>query len=179
MSRTFGKVGRSGSRLLTGSPARGSTPTLPWLPALRWLPASAGRSFLAIELPQRPGDVTLDERVVARRGVVRLERMRRPFPAGVANRDGQVPAKPAHAGPLHRAPLQQRPQLVVRSRPQIEQARRVQPFAGLPGRIRRHTRRRLVVVRTDVLADVTAVRMRTDRCTVLVRNGSLGLNREI
>ena len=50
--------------------------------------------------------------------------------AAVADRDREVPAQPLHAGALHRAALQQRPQLVVRSLPQVEQPRAVEPARG-------------------------------------------------
>ena len=73
--------------------------------------------------------------------------LRRRGVAGVADRHRQVPAQPPDAGPLHRAALQQRAQLVVRPPPQIEQRRRVEAGPRLPRRIGGHAGRRRQVPR--------------------------------
>src|SRR5687767_2366071 len=91
-SRTAFRVGRSGSRSLTGSPGFGSR--------------DAGPRRSATELTHRPRDVFLDEWIAARGLVVIFERVGGAGITGVAERDCQVTAQPAHAGALHRAALQ-------------------------------------------------------------------------
>ena len=72
--------------------------------------------------------------------------------------------KPPHTCPLHRTALQQGPQLIVCSKPQIEQSWTVETGSGQPRRVL-GTRSRGKVPGADILADVAAVRVLANRAS--------------
>ena len=155
--------------VLTGSPASGSAGLCP---PLSHLPLDGQPS-------DGPRDVFLDQRIPAQRLVMALENRGRIRIAAVADGDSEVSAQPANAGTLHRASLEKCPQLVVGPPPEIEQARRSKPLAGLPGLVHGTHGGGGVVIRADVLADIAAIGVRAEQDALLLDNRALVLDREI
>ncbi len=97
----------------------------------------------------------------------------------VADGDGQVSSQARNASAFHRAPLQQRPQLIVAPLPQIEERGAVEAGARQPGVVRGNARRRRQVPGANVLADVAAVDVISDVAPRRLWNRSLELDRQI
>src|SRR5262245_3951340 len=111
---------------------------------------------LGVQTRSRPRDVLPHDRLVRGRPFDArfIERMNGLGVAAVTDGDGDIAAKPAELGACHRASLDERAEIAIRSTPQIDQARRVESRTRLPGIVARMGRG--LVVGTHLLTDVAA-----------------------
>src|SRR6187549_4214547 len=109
-----------------------------------------------------PRDMFTHQRVLRRRSIVSLflQSRNRLRIGAVADCDRDIPPEAGQLRACHRASLHHAPKAGVRLSPEVDEARQVETLARLPWRIGRRGRR--LVVRTDLLADVTPVHMATN-----------------